>query len=149
HARAIQPAPLDGVPQWVLGAKAYLDTISNDSRWNHCVSLWLKLEQALGYPQESQSSSSRLSAKNRPIQVRQWLQNCRNYEAIPSIGKVAEYGTSWRLWWTTLQPGARPRSEYNELTRKRLSNDAWEPIKKAGPNGIFIRLVSLGWWVKA
>ncbi|KAI0640520.1 hypothetical protein C8Q79DRAFT_1079413 [Trametes meyenii] len=139
----------DDTPEWIVTAKTYLDTVSDDPRWKDCVSQWLEFEKTMGYPRENQSPTARLSAKNRPIQVRQWLQNCRNYDTVPSLGKVTEYGTVWRLWWTTLQPDARPRTDSNGLTRKRLAPDAWEPLKRAGPNGLFIPLISLAWWVKA
>ncbi|KAI0666067.1 hypothetical protein C8Q78DRAFT_983821 [Trametes maxima] len=137
-------------PAWISEATAYLLTISNDTRWVQAVGDWAHLERAMGYP-EGQGPDHRLPAKHRPIQVGQWLKT-RKYAAIPAIPSVTRYGANWRLWWAALQPPGRSKGVETTLSclpRKLLDNDAWTLLRRGGTNGLFIALISLGWWIQA
>ncbi|KAI0644976.1 hypothetical protein C8Q79DRAFT_881643, partial [Trametes meyenii] len=144
----------DDAPAWIVNAKAYLLTVSDDQRWKRAVRHWARFEKGMGYP-DGQSHDSCLPAKHRPIQVGQWLK-ARKYDHMPMIpsSKLTQYGATWRLWWMDIQPPTRPRPgpsgpSLNTLPRTELSNGAWEVLKRGGPNGLFIPLISLGWWIKA
>ncbi|KAI9067505.1 hypothetical protein FKP32DRAFT_1552446, partial [Trametes sanguinea] len=132
-------------PDWIIQAKDYLVTVSTDARWARAVEDWLKLERMLGFPQ---SSDARLPIQHRPIQVRQWIQAKRKYSATPAISKLAEYGASCQLWWSDLQPETRGVSSDGRHRRPAspLPSEAWEDLRKGGPNGLFLVLLALGWW---
>ncbi|KAI0669041.1 hypothetical protein C8Q78DRAFT_993146 [Trametes maxima] len=83
------------LPVWMADAKAYLATISDDERWTRAVNDWALFEKALGYP-DGQGQNHRLPAKNRPVQIRQWLKS-RKYDTIPVIPKLVEYVSLG--WW--------------------------------------------------
>ncbi|KAI0671899.1 hypothetical protein C8Q78DRAFT_991412 [Trametes maxima] len=137
-------------PAWISESTASLLAISNDPRWVRAVGDWVRLEKAMGYP-EGQGPDYRLRAKHRPIQVGQWLKT-RKYTITPAIPSVTQYGVNWRLWWAALQPSDRSKGIDDNLSclpRKVLNNDAWAVLKRGGPNGLFIALISLGWWIGA
>ncbi|KAL1940993.1 hypothetical protein VTO73DRAFT_7629 [Trametes versicolor] len=137
-----------GVPAWITEAKRYLESMSANDLWVSAVREWLCLESAMGYPD---AQDSRLLAKNRPVQVRQWLQNQKHkrYDSIPTISHVAKYGATWKLWWATLQPSARSKNSDGKFSRKRLNQGVWASLMQGGSNGVFLVLVSLGWWIRA
>ncbi|KAI9069576.1 hypothetical protein FKP32DRAFT_1550865, partial [Trametes sanguinea] len=146
-------APIDAsllvdAPEWVLRAKEYFASISTDARWVHAVEGWLKLERELGFPESSQQ---RLSPQGRPLQIHQWIQTKRKYSASPPIRQVAQFGASCQLWWSNLQPEQRGITGHDKLNRPSspLPLDAWEDLRRGGPNGLFLVLLALGWWVDA
>ncbi|KAH9887554.1 hypothetical protein C8Q73DRAFT_617778, partial [Cubamyces lactineus] len=133
-------------PQWVVEAKTYLAAVSQDKRWKEAVRSWEGLEALLQYP-SGQGPDSRLPTKNRPMQVRQWIQTHRQYEKIPTIRNVAQYGAEWELWWHALQPEMR-LGEAGELQRPEAlaEGDSWSVLRRGGPNGFFLVLLALSWW---
>ncbi|OJT05534.1 hypothetical protein TRAPUB_3650 [Trametes pubescens] len=146
-----QPAkPVDfdmtGAPTWVQEAKTYLTSVSSEDRWLSAVNEWLQFESAMGYPN---AEDSRLCVRHRPLQIRQWVQKHRRYDSLPSISQVAQYGASCQLWWSTLQPSARAKMSDGKLSRKRLGEDVWMPLRQGGCNGLFLVLISIAWWIGA
>ncbi|KAI0323432.1 hypothetical protein GY45DRAFT_1214498, partial [Cubamyces sp. BRFM 1775] len=133
-------------PEWMAEANAYLVSISQDERWQEAVQNWVKLEELLGYP-SGQGPDSRLPTKNRPMQVRQWIQTHRQYEKIPVIGGITVYGAEWALWWRALQPDGRLDAE-GELQRIEETEGgiSWSVLRRGGPNGFFLVLLALSWW---
>ncbi|KAI9059315.1 hypothetical protein FKP32DRAFT_1534588, partial [Trametes sanguinea] len=145
---SIDASLLVDAPEWILRAQEYLASLSTDARWVRAVEGWLKLERELGFPETPQS---RLSTQGRPLQIHQWIQAKRKYAATPPIRRVAEFGASCELWWSNLQPEQRATSSDGKLTRpsSRLPLEAWDEIRRGGPNGLFLVLLALGWWVDA
>jgi hypothetical protein len=90
-----------------------------------------------------------LASENRPDEVRDWFQHGRKWGAMPDISAdiIARYEKQWWLWWTGLQPSWRGTNP-SALTRKvpRGYND-WSAIRKGGQNGIFVVILTLGWWL--
>lgn len=152
------------MPQWVAEAKTYLAAVSQDKRWKEVVRSWEGLEALLRYPSRqvrrepscsfsngsvfTQGPESHLPTKNRPMQVRQWIQTHRQYEKIPTIRNVAQYGAEWELWWHALQPEMR-LDEAGELQRPEAlaEGDSWSVLRRGGPNGFFLVLLALSWWL--
>lgn len=92
---------------------------------------------------------SRLPASKRPVQIRQWVQKHRRYDWVPTITDIAKYGAECQTWWSTLQPSTRAKTSSGTLSRKRLSKDAWVPLMQGGPNGVFLVVMLLAWWIRA
>ncbi|KAJ8472367.1 hypothetical protein ONZ51_g8553 [Trametes cubensis] len=142
-------AIVSAVPEWVSDAKTYLLSISKDQRWCNAVKVWMKFEEILGYP-SGQGPDSRLPTKKRPMQVRQWIQAHRQYEKPPTV-KATEYGATWVLWWRELQPEIRLDAA-GGLQRPPvdvLKGGSWGVLRRGGPNGFFLVLLALSWWVKS
>ncbi|EIW56912.1 uncharacterized protein TRAVEDRAFT_95995, partial [Trametes versicolor FP-101664 SS1] len=146
HTAELDIDPTAAAPAWIQEASTFFRSVSTDERWLLTVSEWLSFEHAMGY---TESPASRLSAQNRPVEIRQWFQKHRRYDAIPKIPKVAQYGALCQRWWSTLQPSGQPKNKNGKLSRKRLSEDAWSPLKHAGSNGLFLVLMVLAWWIIA
>ncbi|KAI9064963.1 hypothetical protein FKP32DRAFT_1568831, partial [Trametes sanguinea] len=137
----------DGAPEWILEAKDHFVTVSTDRRWVRAVEVWLELERlTVIFPKDA-----RLPTQDRPLQLRQWIQAKRKYSATPSISKVAEFGASCQLWWSTLQPQARGVTSdgHHKRPAPPLPVEEWEGLRKGGPNGLFLVLLALGWWITA
>ena len=84
------------------------------------------------------------------MQVRQWIQAHRQYEKPPAV-KTTEYGVAWRLWWRELQPAVRldAAGELQRPSADVVQGGSWGVLRRGGPNGFFLVLLALGWWVRA
>lgn len=58
---------------------------------------------------------------------------------------VSSYATSWMKWWVYLQPKWRGE----ELLCEVPEDPDWSELRKGGPNGFFIILISFAWWGQA
>lgn len=68
----------------------------------------------------------------------------RNYDDMPDVtDTVKEFGEAWWKWWIGLQPDWR---EGSELVMEPPEEFDWGELEKGGPNGLFLLLLSLGWW---
>jgi hypothetical protein len=68
----------------------------------------------------------------------------RKYDDMPDVtDNVKEFGDAWWKWWIGLQPDWRGGSEL--LTEPPEGFD-WGELEKGGQNGLFLLLLSLGWW---
>ncbi|KAF9470116.1 hypothetical protein BDN70DRAFT_767263, partial [Pholiota conissans] len=87
----------------------------------------------------------------RPAELSKWMTPAasRKYSQPPRIEDIAEFGGRWRHWWNGMQPKWRRSSEVNTLPLPLSSATGKQDIgslKKAGPNGFSLLLVSLKWW---
>ncbi|OJT10122.1 25S rRNA (cytosine-C(5))-methyltransferase rcm1 [Trametes pubescens] len=133
------------LPEWMIKAKCYLDVASKDARWISAVEAWTKFESLAEGNISWFIPESKLPAKDRPLQIKQWIQNSRNTD--PVITDLVQYGTKWRRWWMSMQPPARVKA--GQLRKVSTTQAKWETLCKCGANGIVIALVSLSWWVEA
>ncbi|KAL1942370.1 hypothetical protein VTO73DRAFT_6434 [Trametes versicolor] len=123
------------LPEWMGDALKYFVLIEGGEQWAQLVTKWQKLEASLGYP-DGQNRQNWLLAKGRLEEIKIWTKNARDYEKLPKIKSVKQYTTTWKQWWTALQPGSR-----------MLDSNNW-PMR-GGCNGFFLVVISLAWWVSA
>lgn len=72
---------------------------------------------------------------------------------MPDVSeRIDDFADKWWDWYISLQPESRV--SYKESEGTSLTDDvpqdsdgsAWCEIRKGGPNGIFLLLLTLGWW---
>ncbi|KAI0743719.1 hypothetical protein C8Q80DRAFT_1272367 [Daedaleopsis nitida] len=143
--------PTDGnLPDWVALALPYLRESSSDSAWQEVVDIWLELDRKMHFQEKA-----RLTAEHRPPAIGWWISRGRKYEAckMPAID-ITEHSAAWQKWWTHLQP--EWRQEQGEWPLSTTDSpegcavrDGWDSLLVAGPNGMFIPLISAAWWLRA
>lgn len=85
----------------------------------------------------------------RPEEWSSWTAKGRNYEEIPIIQGVAEFGITFMKWWHQMQPSFRcskdilPLKIVHDPSKKKVD---WSPLKKRGQNGLVVVLFLLAWW---
>ena len=70
---------------------------------------------------------------------------------IPVIESIQDYENQWILWWSVIQPkwrdtGIWPFEEFGKASP--LKRD-WGDFVNGGKYGLFIVVLSLGWWIEA
>jgi len=150
-------------PAWLGEAHEYLASVSGDLSWVEAVNKFTILEQVLGFQDGSDRSVSleiskwqfylrfndkiRLDSACRPNAVQVWFKYGRKYDQLPKITDMAHYEDCWWNWWHHLQPVSRKGSDGKWL--KKVDNgEEWKNIKKGGPSGFFIIMLTLSWWLK-
>lgn len=82
-----------------------------------------------------------LSSKNRPTDIQKWIKGHRKATEMPDVSlSVDSFAQEWRAWWDFLNPERDPASGMS------LDVSEYSELRKAGPNGIFLLLLSLVWW---
>lgn len=77
-----------------------------------------------------------LSANDRPEDIHHWIKKHRRPKDMPDITPYFDkFVDGWQKWWAGLH------------TRSSEGDEPDYPeMKKAGPNGIFLLILSLVWW---
>ncbi|KAI0757900.1 hypothetical protein BC629DRAFT_1263906, partial [Irpex lacteus] len=131
-------------PEWWKSAMTYLKSVSDDERWQSLCSVWLEHEKRLGFPDGGQPN--RVSITGRPKEIKWWLDRGRKYEKTPEIDDAAQYGEAWKSWWQQLQPEWRGTTwPPSQVLAAEPSSD-WATLNRGGCNGVFMVVLSLGWW---
>jgi len=155
-------------PEWTRLAKEHLVTRDLGSEWQECVNSWLELEARLGYGTMTGTKVCRsysfldhcsnnciqnaLPAVDlRPEEWNKWVNKSRNgrrkYEAAPTISDSAEFGIALTKWWHGMQPDFRKSEHDMPLSTYTASTPImWDPLRKAGPNGMVSVLTMAVWW---
>ncbi|OJT12277.1 hypothetical protein TRAPUB_11176 [Trametes pubescens] len=139
-----------GLPEWMGDTLKYFALVEGGEGWMQLVAGWQKLEAALGHP-DGQNRQNWLLAKGRPEEIKIWTKNARDYEKLPKIKSVEQYTTTWKQWWTALQPRSR-MSDSDVWPMPRVEptdTPSWELLRRGGCNGFFLVVISLAWWVSA
>jgi hypothetical protein len=92
-------------------------------------------------------NQGRLDCAERPEVVRTWLRAGRKYGAPPNIPELSAYTAAWQAWWMHLQPDSRKQSVVPAAKRPLQEGESWHRTCIAGPNGIFMVVLTLGWWL--
>ena len=169
-ARNIVAVPdLDDLPEYMQKALEYLrDGLSDDPRWEDLIDAWVKFEVALGLEVRNgrvrtcrsyvdyaltilQDKDNRLPVKGRPKEVGTWIADRRDYGRMPYFTntQAKAYGATWKRWWCALQPEWRDLSAWPPLNTGAGPKADWSALTVGGPNGIFLPLMALSWWVGA
>lgn len=66
---------------------------------------------------------------------------------MPEINNTKEYGNCWNAWWWSMQPSWRdPESPFD--MPPKFSASSWSHSLCGGPNGHFLVVLALAWWMK-
>ena len=68
---------------------------------------------------------------------------------MPRITNLPKYKASWQKWWHGLQPKWHQLEDGTFLQEVPNAGEEWEGLWQGGPNGFFMVISSLSWWVKA
>ena len=64
------------------------------------------------------------------------------------MAKLRPYSAMWKSWWKILQPDGRDVSQW-PFPRDADTNCNWTSLLQGGVNGLYLIVVSLGWWIVA
>ena len=67
---------------------------------------------------------------------------------LPVIEDPDAYGEKWVLWWKKIQPSWRDLDNWPGQPDDVDGND-WGCLLNGGKDGLFVVIVSLGWWILA
>lgn len=158
-----QPLTTENIPAFFRDAAEYLVGITHHQQWFKLVTVWLRLEESLGYHTGKVScfveypitiSNYRLQGRllkgSRPDEIGYFIQNARNYKKAPSLagGRLRQFVEEWKQWWAELQPKWRNTKDW-PFERQSSTKGSWETLLLGGPNGIYLIMISLSWWVSA
>ncbi|KAJ7440828.1 hypothetical protein B0H11DRAFT_2252646 [Mycena galericulata] len=118
--------------------------------WAACVVAFLDFEGVCGYD----DNGGKISTKERPKVVKDWIARARNWNAsmaIGTIGSAEEEGTyvnQWWKWWKLLQPSDRLGfAGLMSCPSGDPESDEWKALAKLhGKNGWLQVMASLLWW---
>ncbi|PIL23574.1 hypothetical protein GSI_14887 [Ganoderma sinense ZZ0214-1] len=138
-------------PDYVVDALEFFAVIEDSGDlFRELVEVWQVFELRMGYP-SGQKPADRLSTDNRPDEVKQWMKGGRSYEKLIEITPET-YGPAWKGWWVHMQPECRKDGAMGGWPLARVEPEdraEWDGLWKAGPNGLFLALLSLAWWLWA
>ena len=149
-------------PEWLtLAVKEFLRYTPYYGRLGKVIDLFLAQEARLGYPNlvrhlhppssclntdNAKSVRLALPSNNWPTKVGQFQKWARKYSRGDDID-AAKFSVAVLKWWITIQPTTRKQwpPTYNPLP----GNFSFDYFNHGGPNGVFLMILCLGWWVNA
>jgi len=109
-----------------------------DKHWVELVQVWISFEQ-----NESYLEVGKLSSKNRPAVVGQWIARARSSTWRPNISDLCAFEDQFRQWWLNIQPPWRVSD--GMLLKDSVDGD-WGSLRCPGLNGIYSVLAALLYW---
>ena len=91
-----------------------------------------------------------MPSKPRPNQLSQWFKYTRRRfgkEDMPEIRSNKTFEAEWVKWWSAAQPSWRDTGSW-PFKRVGAAGD-WGKIPNGGKDGLYLVMVSLGWWINA
>jgi len=92
-----------------------------------------------------------LTTESRPEQIAWWFQIGRRSfvrKKFPVIDDPDAYGKQWVEWWKKVQPDWRDVEDWPDQPFDVGEKD-WGSLPNGGKDGLFVAMVSLGWWILA
>ncbi|KAF6740831.1 hypothetical protein DFP72DRAFT_785720, partial [Ephemerocybe angulata] len=126
------------LPDWINPAHEHLLGRSKSEEWIKLTQLWLRFETAVS--SMGGAGIGNLPAAFRPIELSNWMKS-RQYVAPPDIEDVPAFAKAWRDWWTAMLEGGKGKKGAVKGEKVDI-----RVIKRAGPTGIVVALIGLGWW---
>ena len=53
----------------------------------------------------------------------------------------------WNEWWLAIQPSWRGSAWPLNMDTPSDGNEDWATLRRGGPNGIFLVVIALAWWL--
>ncbi|PPQ96657.1 hypothetical protein CVT26_010321 [Gymnopilus dilepis] len=116
-----------------------LHAMSSNQKWAALLNLWAVFECRY-------RNNGSLPTKPRPPEIAWWMKNNRKLNRFPPIVKASDFILSWRQWWMAMQPDWRSRDPSWPPSRDAPEGSHWPKFTHSGPNGMFLLILSLGWW---
>ena len=94
---------------------------------------------------------SKLPTNPRPDEIVWWFKHGRRRfgeNNIPLIQSVQDFEDKWIQWWTKIQPEWRDTENW-PFPQDDATEEDWGHLLEGGKDGLFIVVVSLGWWIHA
>lgn len=93
---------------------------------------------------------SKLPTSPRPNELPVWFKNGRRLgeKSIPQIEDIDTFEETWVAWWLAAQPQWR-QTRGRSYERTDTAERDWGHLLDGGKDGIFLAVISLGWWVQA
>jgi len=159
-------------PSWTLGpqhrpyvhaAASYLLGVPGGADWEKLLALYITFESLSSDRSVSNfrtdsllllltalQGSSKLPTNPRPTELARWFKCGRRFgkKDVPTIESVQDFEDKWVAWWSASQPKWRDTSDW-PFVREDADGRDWASLGDGGKDGLFLTLVSLGWWVLA
>ncbi|EJF56153.1 hypothetical protein DICSQDRAFT_37299, partial [Dichomitus squalens LYAD-421 SS1] len=87
-------------------------------------------------------------AKEHPEEIKMWLRASWSYEKLPRVKSTQQYAVGWKRWWISLQPPSRIgyTNTWPPARCQPAEDEEWDSVRRGGPNGMFLAVISLAWW---
>lgn len=95
-------------------------------------------------------ASDKLPTQHRPQEVGWWFRIGRRLygrKNIPVISSIDEFEARWIQWWSAAQPKGRDVGRW-PFSQGEITGD-WGKLLSGGKDGLFLIVMSLGWWAHA
>ena len=122
-------------PVWFTTASIMLRSMDGGTYWTRLLDVW-----SLFKAQAKYFDAKALPASQRPEAISEWMKRHRSQTWWPQPMK--NFGKRFKVWWVSLQPKWRVTKEG---VVSGFDGD-FSPLKKSGPNGFLMVLVSLFYW---
>lgn len=67
---------------------------------------------------------------------------------MPVIYSIQDFEDKWIQWWSAIQPQWRDTGNW-PFAREDAAGQDWGHLLKGGKDGLFLVVISLGWWIHA
>ncbi|THH15406.1 hypothetical protein EUX98_g9471 [Antrodiella citrinella] len=138
--------PTLSIPRWIPIATKWLRSVSKDAVWVAVVEGWLALEVTYDY-----DMTTSLDISSRPPLISKWVSDGRAYMRempIPNPSTLPLFSRSLRMYWMTLSPSWRGTAWPLKKPKDARSRE-WGTLLHTGPNGIWLVVLGLSWWLSA
>lgn len=160
-------------PSWTLGpqhhqyvhaAAPYLIGVPGGPAWESLLASYIIFESLSSArpvsnlpvclsspPLTTHQGSPKLPAKPRPEEVGRWFRNGRRgfrKQDVPTIKSIRVFEKEWVEWWSAAQPEWRDTSDW-PFEQEDADGHDWGGLIDGGKDGLYVVMVSLGWWVHA
>lgn len=97
--------------------------------------------------------SCKLPSRPRPDEVAWWFghgrRRLRSPCDLPPIKSIEDFKEKWIRWWSAIQPTWRNTSSWPFVQEDPTEDQDWGSLPNGGKDGLFLIVVSLGWWIYA
>lgn len=132
------------VREWILKHSAYLISgLEDAAEWIELVKMWGQFEEGQA---RFHGSGARFRAGKRPAALAKWASSLTPGSFEPVVMPDQQFANEWVDWWNDVQPDWRKGFSGNLPNRLGAVNVNLLQLKKPGPSGLVIFLMSLKWW---
>ncbi|KAG1778661.1 hypothetical protein EV702DRAFT_1196173 [Suillus placidus] len=133
--------------QWIKTWFEFFGEHKFEDPWMNVVTMWIKLEESLGFSDKSVRSTF-LPSKQRPREVGVWIKNGRPMKRpLVSVTDTSDYAQQWFVWLASCQPDWRDKEALIQEDAHAVGD--WLCLCHGGKNGFFMVLISLACWCEA
>ena len=93
-----------------------------------------------------------MPVRPRPSELSLWFKmgrRLRSPKTIPPIESIQDFESEWVEWWSAIQPPWRDTRDWPFVRDDATEQEDWGDLPNGGKDGLFLVVVSLGWWIHA